>query len=155
MVFRSGCFHVAFPDLYSTSQHWPVLHFHLQVGHCLARYAVGRYGVRLLFLCMSLPHGEHCVRIRELKGCLKGICEPVCSIVLNSSTPWTLSCQAPLSLRFPRQEYFRGLPFPSPLKTGIFTHNEMLCIYTESHLFFPGQSGAFLCPSYEVLGPCP
>ena len=34
----------------SWSQNWPVLHFHLQIGHCLARYAVGRYGVLFLFL---------------------------------------------------------------------------------------------------------
>ena len=29
-------------------------------------------------------------------------------------TPWTLPCQAPLSMRFPRQEHWSGLPFPSP-----------------------------------------
>ena len=26
---------------------------------------------------------------------------------------WTVACQAPLSMRFPRQEYWSGLPFPS------------------------------------------
>ena len=30
------------------------------------------------------------------------------------ATPWTVACQAPLSLGFPRQEYWGGLPFPSP-----------------------------------------
>ena len=29
-------------------------------------------------------------------------------------TPLTVACQAPLSMGFPRQEYRRGLPFPSP-----------------------------------------
>ena len=29
-------------------------------------------------------------------------------------TPWTVACQAPLSLEFSRQEYWHGLPFPSP-----------------------------------------
>ena len=29
-------------------------------------------------------------------------------------TPWTVACQAPLSVGFSRQEYWRGLPFPSP-----------------------------------------
>ena len=29
-------------------------------------------------------------------------------------TPWTVAHQAPLSMVFPRQEYRRGLPFPSP-----------------------------------------
>ena len=29
-------------------------------------------------------------------------------------TPWTATCQAPLSMGFSRQEYWSGLPFPSP-----------------------------------------
>ena len=29
-------------------------------------------------------------------------------------TPWTVAHQAPLSMGFPRQEYWNGLPFPSP-----------------------------------------
>ena len=29
-------------------------------------------------------------------------------------TPWTIACQAPLSMGFFRQEYCRGLPCPSP-----------------------------------------
>ena len=29
-------------------------------------------------------------------------------------TPWIVAHQAPLSMRFPRQEYWSGLPFPSP-----------------------------------------
>ena len=29
-------------------------------------------------------------------------------------TPWTVAHQAPPSMGFPRQEYWNGLPFPSP-----------------------------------------
>ena len=29
-------------------------------------------------------------------------------------TPWTVALQAPLSMKFFRQEYWNGLPFPSP-----------------------------------------
>ena len=29
-------------------------------------------------------------------------------------TPWTIVCQAPLSMGFSMQEYWRGSPFPSP-----------------------------------------
>ena len=29
-------------------------------------------------------------------------------------TPWTVACQALLCMGFPRQEDWRGLPFPSP-----------------------------------------
>ena len=30
------------------------------------------------------------------------------------ATPWTVACQAPPSMGFPRQEYGSGLPFPFP-----------------------------------------
>ena len=30
------------------------------------------------------------------------------------ATPWTVDFQAPLSIGFPRQEYWSELPFPSP-----------------------------------------
>ena len=30
------------------------------------------------------------------------------------ATPWTVVCQAPLSMEFSRQEYWSGWPFPSP-----------------------------------------
>ena len=30
------------------------------------------------------------------------------------ATLWTVACQAPLSMGFSRQEYWIGLPFPSP-----------------------------------------
>ena len=33
---------------------------------------------------------------------------------LSLATPWTVACQATLSMGFSRQEYWRGLPFPSP-----------------------------------------
>ena len=29
-------------------------------------------------------------------------------------TKWTVACQVPLSMGFPRQEYWSGLPFPPP-----------------------------------------
>ena len=39
---------------------------------------------------------------------------PACSVIPDSSPPRTVAHQAPLSMHFPRQEYWRGLPFPSP-----------------------------------------
>ena len=30
------------------------------------------------------------------------------------ATSWTVACQVPLSMGFPRQEYWSGLPIPSP-----------------------------------------
>ena len=37
-----------------------------------------------------------------------------CSVGWDPAAPWTVACQAPLSMGFPRQEYWTGLPFPSP-----------------------------------------
>ena len=36
------------------------------------------------------------------------------SVMCNSATPWTIAHWAPLSIGFPRQAYWSGLPFPSP-----------------------------------------
>ena len=36
------------------------------------------------------------------------------SVLFDSATPWTVAHQAPLSMEFSRQEYWSGLPFPSP-----------------------------------------
>ena len=33
---------------------------------------------------------------------------------LTLATPQTIACQVPLSIGFSRQEYWSGLPFPSP-----------------------------------------
>ena len=33
---------------------------------------------------------------------------------LTLVTSWTVVCQVPLSMGFSRQEYWSGLPFPSP-----------------------------------------
>jgi len=43
-------------------------------------------------------------------ACKFGGCNPMDSL----ATTWTAAYQAPLSMEFSRQEYWRGLPFPSP-----------------------------------------
>ena len=42
------------------------------------------------------------------------VCVLICSVTSDSSTPWTVACQAPLSMGFSRQKSCSGLPFPSP-----------------------------------------
>ena len=47
-------------------------------------------------------------------------------------TPWTVPCQAPLSMEFSRQEYWNELPFPSPgnlPNPGI----DLLCLFRLLH----------------------
>ena len=41
-------------------------------------------------------------------------CGLVAKSCLTAATPWNVSCQVPLSMAFPRQEYWSGLPVPSP-----------------------------------------
>ena len=42
-------------------------------------------------------------------------CVLSCSVISNSlGAPWTAAHQVPLSMGFPRKEYWSGLPFPSP-----------------------------------------
>ena len=50
----------------------------------------------------------------HLNGKRVGCVDQVTSAVSDFITPQTVVCQAPLSMGFSRQEYWSGLPFPSP-----------------------------------------
>ena len=50
----------------------------------------------------NVKHGDY-----EKKELVTQLCPTL-------ATPWTVACQAPLSIEFSRQEYWSGLPFPSP-----------------------------------------
>ena len=75
----------------------------------------------------TASHGDGGEKTAHFKIC------PECSVLLNKihhqessssrlvtkscptlATPWTVACQAPLSMGSSRQEYWSGLPFPSP-----------------------------------------
>ena len=51
-------------------------------------------------------------------------------------TPWTVTHQVPLSMRFSRQEYWSGLSFPSPIGAMISLYfDSQLCgLYIFGHL---------------------
>ena len=42
------------------------------------------------------------------------VCVQLLSHVRLFETPWTIACQAPLSMGFSRQETWSALPFPPP-----------------------------------------
>ena len=42
---------------------------------------------------------------------VSGLVAKLCQTLAKS---WTVVCQAPLSMGFPRQKYWSGVPFPSP-----------------------------------------
>ena len=46
------------------------------------------------------------------------------------ATPWTVAYQAPLSMRFSRQEYWSEVPFPSPTSCPIHFISVSSIIYT-------------------------
>ena len=43
------------------------------------------------------------------------------------ATPWTVAHQAPPSMGFPRQEYWSGLPLPSPASLKQMASRKLLC----------------------------
>ena len=47
---------------------------------------------------------------------MQDICEneSISCSVMSDSVPWTAAHQAPLTMEFSRQEWWSGLPFPSP-----------------------------------------
>ena len=42
------------------------------------------------------------------------VCTQSLSCIWLFASPWTVACQAPLSMEFSRKEYWSGLPFPPP-----------------------------------------
>ena len=56
---------------------------------------------------------------------------------LTFMTPWTVARQVPLSLGFSRQEYWSGLPFPSP-SLYILCHNIVFRVILLTYLKFFG-----------------
>ena len=57
---------------------------------------------------ISILFNDFCVRV----------CVPSRLVMcLTFATPWTVACQAPLYMGVSRQEYWSGLPLPTP---GIF-----------------------------------
>ena len=67
------------------------------------------------------------------------------AVVYDSfATPWMVVRQAPLSMRFPRQEYWNGLPFPSP---GDLPHRELDLVSPASPILAGGLF--YHCPTWE------
>ena len=52
--------------------------------------------------------------IEKLSICVKKVKVKLLSRVQLFATPWTTAYQVLLSMRFSRQGYWSGLPFPSP-----------------------------------------
>ena len=72
------------------------------------------------------------------------VCAQSLSCVWLFAIPWTIAHQAPLSTEFSRQEYWSGLPFPTPgiifLTQGLNSHLLRLLALT-SRFFTTAPSG--------------
>ena len=69
------------------------------------------------------------------------MCSTVPGQIWLFETPWTVAHQAPVSTEFSRQEYWSGLPFPSPedlLNPGI----------KPGSLVWPALAGGFFATSF-------
>ena len=67
----------------------------------------------LPFCCIWTHHFKavHCPL--SAQAAARWVSMPVCSVVSGYFViPWTVARRAPLSLGFPRREYWSGLPFP-------------------------------------------
>ena len=62
-----------------------------------------------------------------------------CSVISDSAPPWTVDHQAALTMEVSRQEFWSGLPFPTP---GNLPHHRMEPAYPAS-LESPAFAGAF------------
>ena len=68
------------------------------------------------------------------------------SCVRLLATPQTVAYQAPLSMGFSRQEYWSGVPFPSPNTLYMLPINKSILKAALSHLNFPSD---LINPSYR------
>ena len=72
------------------------------------------YALRLVVCVSRFASKPCCAILTKIKLCLC-MCVPSCWVISNYFvTPWTVACQAPLFMGFPRQEYWSRLPCPSP-----------------------------------------
>ena len=119
----------------------------------------------LIQWCQYRVPGERApVREHASDLCLHHVCTyPVLFLLSHSAvsasfpTPWTLACQALLSVGFPRQEYWSGLPLTSP---GDLPNpgTEPISLALADRFFTSEPTGKTLHASYkpkQIIGPSP
>ena len=77
---------------------------------------VGLRGLGRLFKAQNsvIPFSNFPSHSSSTTNSFRDLCVQLLNYVRLFMTPWTIVHQAPLSIGFPRQEYWSGLPFPPP-----------------------------------------
>ena len=73
--------------------------------------AISRIGTRFFFTTSITVEAKSHLQQHYSCGGGGGLVTKLCPTL---ATPWIVALQTPLSMGFPRQEYWGGLPFPSP-----------------------------------------
>ena len=102
------------------------------------------YFFKIFFLCKPLRSIEQ-----------SSLCYTIgpyycCHCLVLVMTPWTVACKAPLSMRFPNQEYRSGLSFSSPGLSLTKGSNPNLLHWQVNSLLLShqGSSGPYQLPIY-------
>ena len=80
-------------------------------GNLQIRKSLEFFWASFSFYCIQCKYERRCCIFKSI--CFRKYAQPLSHVWLFA-TPWTGAHQAPLSMGFPRQEYWCGSPFPSP-----------------------------------------
>ena len=105
--------HQAPPSLgFSRQEHWSGFSVNLSTGFPTWLYHL--YESSSFFTSLLILHFKKIITI--IVGMKWFCCCLVTQLYQTLATPWTVPHEAPLSMGFPRQAYWSGLSFPSPMK---------------------------------------
>ena len=83
-------------------EHFPYL-FKTRESEQISSLSLPHYSTIFVYTVLFLHRLAHAIHKVKSLSCVQFF-----------TTPWTVAYQAPLSMGFSRQEYWSGLPFPSP-----------------------------------------
>ena len=89
-------------------------------GHqAFLSFTISRSLLKLIFIKSVMPSNHLVVPFSSCSSQQRSSRNPFDLVLVAQSyplfvTPWTVAHQAPLSMRFSRQGYWSGVPFPSP-----------------------------------------
>ena len=145
---------------FEVSQAWVWIHSWVRIHSCVTIHSllkVVRLGTHYITpICNSFFICKRGKSILLESWKVKVLVTQLCDSVAS----WTVACQAPLSIEFSRQQYWSGLPFPSPWdlpnpgsNPGFLHAGRFFTTwgFVEGLKLSSRASGAFLVLSVELL----